>query len=590
MKQLTNKAFVFILFAICGIAVQAQLPPVFSASQAKNARADEVVRKFISPTRIVWKSDESGAFIKNAESLITPGIGKGQAVLNEGKFFTLKSTKEILPAIILDFGTEIQGGLEIVTTVNNNKKMGRLRIRLGESVSETMSELDQKNSTNDHAMRDFIVSLPWLGKIEVGNSGFRFVRIDLLDSMVALEIKDISAIFTYRDIPYIGSFNSNDEKLNKIWFTGAYTVHLNMQNYLWDGIKRDRLVWVGDLQPEVMTVNSVFGYNNVVPKSLDLARDITPLPNWMNGMSPYSMWWILIQKDWYKYQGNLDYLKEQKTYLIGLLNLLSTFIDANGKETLKEGRFLDWPSSADTIAIHAGLQSLMIMSFDAGAEMCKELNEPEMVAKCKDATLKLKKHMPKTNNSKQAAALMALSGLEPARKANDEILAKDGVHRMSTFYGYYMLQARAKAGDYLGALNNIRDFWGPMIDMGATTFWEDFNIDWLTNASRIDEMVPKGKKDIHGDYGDYCYKGFRHSFCHGWASGPTSYLSQYVLGINVVEPGCKTIKLEPHLGDLKWVEGTFPTPFGVLKVSHKMMPDGKVSTTFDAPKGVKVIQ
>ena len=59
---------------------------------------------------------------------------------------------------------------------------------------------------------------------------------------------------------------------------GAYTVHLNMQNHLWDGIKRDRLVWIGDSYPEVMTVNSVFGYNEVVPKSLDLMRDITPLP------------------------------------------------------------------------------------------------------------------------------------------------------------------------------------------------------------------------------------------------------------------------------------------------------------------------
>ena len=95
------------------------------------------------------------------------------------------------------------------------------------------------------------------------------------------------------------------ERLNNIWQVGAYTVHLNMQKYLWDGIKRDRLVWVGDLHPEVMTVNTVFGYNEVVPKSLDLIRDITPLPGWMNGMCSYSIWWLLIQRDWYYYQGDL---------------------------------------------------------------------------------------------------------------------------------------------------------------------------------------------------------------------------------------------------------------------------------------------
>jgi len=42
------------------------------------------------------------------------------------------------------------------------------------------------------------------------------------------------------------------------------------------------------------------------------------------------------------------------------------------------------------------------------------------------------------------------------------------------FYGYYMLNARAEAGDYQGAMDNIREYWGSMLDLGATTFWEDF--------------------------------------------------------------------------------------------------------------------
>ena len=69
-----------------------------------------------------------------------------------------------------------------------------------------------------------------------------------------------------------------------------------MQEYLWDGIKRDLLVWVGDMHPEVMTILAVFGANEVVTKSLDFMEEITPLPAWMNGSySSYSMWWLLIQ-------------------------------------------------------------------------------------------------------------------------------------------------------------------------------------------------------------------------------------------------------------------------------------------------------
>jgi hypothetical protein len=137
----------------------------------------------------------------------------------------------------------------------------------------------------------------------------------------------------------------------------------------------------------------------------------------------------------------------------------------------------------------------------------------------------------------------------------------------------------------------IRTFWGAMLDLGATSFWEDFNIDWLKeDVARIDELVPEGKKDIHGDFGAYCYVGFRHSLCHGWASGPTAWLSQHVLGIEVVEPGCKTVRIEPHLGNLEWAEGSFPTPYGEIRVSHKKDAKGRVITEVDAPKGVRIIK
>ena len=185
---------------------------------------------------------------------------------------------------------------------------------------------------------------------------------------------------------------------------------------------------------------------------------------------------------------------------------------------------------------------------------------------------------------------MALAGALDAKKANDEVVAVEGARGFSTFYGYYMLEAMAKAGNYEGAMQVIRDFWGGMLDMGATTFWEDFNIDWLDGAAPIDAIVPEGKKDIHGDFGAYCYVGFRHSLCHGWASGPTSWLSRHVLGVEVVEPGCKVVRISPNLGDLEWAEGSFPTPYGDIKLSHKRGADGNIVSKIDAPKGVKVIK
>ncbi|MFD0766171.1 alpha-L-rhamnosidase [Mucilaginibacter lutimaris] len=583
------KTIITLLAAIVFKSASAQLPPVFAGAHLKDVQKEETVRRYLSPVRILWQSTKDAASINNAERLLKPG--DGQANLSGKDLCILRNSNKVKAGILLDFGRELHGGLQLVTDQSRGGKPVRVRIRFGESASEAMSNIDTvKGATNDHAMRDFEIALPWLGKLEVGNTGFRFVRIDLLDDNAELKLKEARAIFVFRDIPYLGSFKSSDTLLNKIWMTGAYTVHLNMQDYLWDGIKRDRLVWVGDMHPETSTIAAVFGNSNVVPKSLDLARDITPLPEYMNGMISYSMWWVLIHHDWYMHNGNLNYLKQQQTYLIALLNQYIKQIDANNSEDLKNGqRFLDWPSSTDAKAIHAGLQGMLAMTLTAGADLATVLHDPVTAAKCKAAVARLKKNVPDPGKSKQAAALLSLSGLMPPARAN-AVLSDRGVHNYSTFFGYYMLLAKAKAGDYKGAIDAIRDYWGPMLTLGATTFWEDFDIDWLSNASRIDELVPDGKKDIHGDYGAFCYKGFRHSLSHGWASGPTPWLTQYVLGVNVMAPGCKVLKIEPHLGDLKFVEGTFPTPLGIVKIKNTRLASGKVNIAVQAPKGIAIIK
>ncbi|WP_080904438.1 alpha-L-rhamnosidase C-terminal domain-containing protein [Parabacteroides sp. Marseille-P3160] len=572
----------------------------FLACSLAAQQRDSRMREYLPPTRIVWQQHEER--ISNARALFQPG--NGQSDLANTSICKMKSSSTEHPAVLLDFGKELQGGLQIVTGMSPSQKPVSVRIRFGESVSEAMSDIDGVNgASNDHAIRDFILPLPWLGVVEVGNSGFRFVRIDLLDDSTELHLKEVRAISTFRDIPYRGSFKSNDERLNKIWQTGAYTVHLNMQEYLWDGIKRDRLVWVGDLHPEVMTVSTVFGYNEVVPKSLDLIRNLTPLPQWMHGISSYSIWWLLIQRDWYYYQGDYAYLKEQKPYLTGLVRQLLGKVDKGGQEQLDGNRFLDWPSSENKPAIHVGLQSLMVLALSAGEELCNLLGETSLADECNKKkelatrqAQKISKDIlhPKTSAGqpgyKQAAALLTLAGVISPQEANENVLSIDGARGFSTFYGYYMLRAMAAAGNYQGALDVIRQYWGAMLDLGATTFWEDFNMDWLQDAARIDEPVPPGKVDIHKKYGNYCYKGYRHSFCHGWASGPTAWLSEQVLGVQVIEPGCRTVRITPHLGDLQWVEGAFPTPYGEIKLRHEKQADGTVKSTIQAPKEIRVLQ
>src|SRR5690554_451345 len=576
------------------------LPKSVSAQRYLSERAfqdqlveDEITRAYLTPVDIIWQSDNQNKHVKNSEVLLTPF--DGQLTTHGEGMCVLRSDDEGQASILLDFGKEIYGGIEIAAAIRGEQKPVRVRVRLGESATEAMSDVIDNSvpgmgsATNDHAMRDFTLEIPWLGTIEIGNSGFRFVRIDLLDQEVDLPICSVRGILRYRDLPYVGSFESDNERLNDIWNTGAYTVHLNMQDYLWDGIKRDRLVWLGDVHPEVMSINTIFGDTEVVRKSLDFGRDTTPLPGWMNGMSSYSLWWVISHRDFYLYHGDLNYLKEQRAYLSDLVDQLISKIDSNGKEKLDGGRFLDWPTSEEPDVIHSGLQSLMVMTFEAGKDIAGWINDARLRDKCNEALRSLGKHTPSTHNNKQAAALLSLADIVPAKDASKVIL-NGGANDFATFYGYYMLEALAKDGKYEEAMGIISDYWGAMLDLGATTFWENFNYNERVNAVGIDELPDPSRFNIHSDGGDHCYVGLRGSLCHGWASGPTAWLTAHVLGIQVVEPGAKVVRVSPNLGSLKFAKGTFPTPYGEIYVKHTKQADGTVKSEISAPDEVKIIR
>jgi hypothetical protein len=559
----------------------------FSMAQGGREAPDPRVRTFVMPTRVVWVSTNTAASsVANAEILLTDKYGQ----VPEGAFLAGSGcrleNKGAQASVLVDFGRELHGGVQLASGGPSGKDV-RVRVRFGESVAEAMAELGERGACNDHAIRDGVIDLPWLGTRETGSSGFRFARVDLVSKGV-LSLESIRAVSLMRPMPQLGAFKSSDERLNQVWATAARTLHLCCQDYIWDGIKRDRLVWMGDMHPEVMTLMAVFGKQDVLPASLDYMRKTTPAEKWMNGMPSYTLWWIRCQHDWYRYTGDLAYLKTHRDYIKAVFANLAKHISAENRCALPSG-FLDWPTQHNRKAVDAGMHALMLMTFEDGARLAAALEDADLEAQCKAGAARLRHYAPEPEGSKQAAALLSLAGLSDAKAVN-VLLAKDGVQGVSTFYGYYMLEAMAKAGNVQGGISTVRDYWGGMLDMGATSFWEDFNVAWTNNAFRIDELPAAGKKDIHGDYGEFCYKGFRHSLCHGWSSGPAAWLIEHVLGIQVADVGCKTVRVKPFLGDLQWAEGSFPTPQGVVNVRHERLADGSIRSDIQAPDGVKIVR
>lgn len=458
--------------------------------------------------------------------------------------------------VVLDFGKELCGSVRFITS--SMEGTAQFHITLGESLSEACACLGQKNATNDHSPRDFQAVIPGLSDLTVGMSGFRFARIELL-TQEPVAVRNIFAVNTLPDLEKEGWIRTGDEELNNIIDTAAYTLKLNLQNgYIWDGIKRDRLVWSGDLHQEVLLAAYLYGDNANICNSLRFLKEETPPNEWINCIPSYSAWWVISLCDYYRLTGNRTFFAECREYALAVMQNFNGCIDGQGEMDFSAAKyympyFLDWPTT-DTPDARIGTAALLVY-------MAKKYLAIEENQDCRQIVAKLSGYLDMDCAFKQTRAFQILAGRDPAGQA--EFLEKDGAAGFSTFMAYYILKADAMAkGSRI--LPIIKEYFGGMLSRGATSFWEDFNIDWLKGSGRIDAFPEAGQKDIHGDYGAFCYKGFRHSLCHGWASGVLAFLIEYMLGLRV--DGGEITGIQPSMLGVEALQARLPAKDGWLTV------------------------
>lgn len=538
----------------------------------------EFVNEIIYPVKIVMTK---GKVLNEASILETKAL---QITTDEPSCITLKNTLSGKNAsILLDFGKEINGKIRILTHSVSGCDMANIRITYGESIAEALSSPGADGATNDHATRDFKFNIPQFSDMSFIETGFRYVKIELLDPIASVRIKAVTAVAIYRNIKYLGSFSCDNEILNNIYNTAAYTCHLSMQQYIWDGIKRDRLVWVGDMHPEMLTVKTVFGPHKIIDKSLNFMKESTPLPGWMNGMPTYSLWWLIILIDWYFYTGNKELLEKNKDYSLKLIKQIISHINNDGSDFLPS-YFLDWPCNNKPESV-TGSRALIALCLNKAVKLCEIFNEIELADQCEEKSKSIRNTAFNSFGAKQVMAIAALSGWTDKVTMGKSIL-ENGCHGWSTFMSYYLL-CIASEYDMSKTLNALTDYYGGMLKSGATSFWEDFDITWTENSTGIDELPVKGKKNIHADFGKFCYSGLRHSLCHGWSSAPTAFLAEKVLGINILTPGCKDIVISPNLGNLNFAKGTYPTPFGLITILCEKK-NNLITVKYNAPSEINI--
>jgi alpha-L-rhamnosidase len=488
---------------------------------------------------------------------------------------------EIASSLILDFGREVEGRVEFQSDCDCD---AWVTIQYGESAEEAKA--------GGHFVGTDLLRIAGHSTAYGPKAGFRYAKIRFVGGGPEIKFKTIQLDGIYYPVEYKGSFESSDPLLNRIWETGAYTMHLCMQDDIWDAVKRDRGRWIGDLDVGGRVVNSVFADHFLVEDTMTRLIGESPVTEQVNTIPGYSALWVTAVAEYYRHTGAKDFLASVHARLVELLKLMdSGFDDRNvfvnpGKQWL----FVDWSPGlfADTPEARQATQIEYYRAYKEGAYLLRELNDnaaadhyEQRADAIRAATNQyLRDAKTETYGPRwQTNAMAIVSGLATPEQYPalwDNVLKNVAQDRpdspvISPYYNYYVVSAMAQAGHRAEALQWIRTYWGGMLAEGATSFWEAYDLRWPKTNSHV-SLQADGTT------------GYFVSLAHGWSSGPTAWLMEQVLGINPTSSGFGNVTIRPDLIDLSWARGAEPTPSGPIKVDIKN--DGTFRLALDLPPSV----
>ena len=76
------------------------------------------------------------------------------------------------------------------------------------------------------------------------------------------------------------------------------------------------------------------------------------------------------------------------------------------------------------------------------------------------------------------------------------------------------------------------------------------------------------------------------SECHPWSATPVYELLTTVAGIQPGEPGFKTVRIAPSLGNLRHVEAAMPHPLGMIEVTFDRVSASGLKGSIRLPPGL----
>jgi hypothetical protein len=462
------------------------------------------------------------------------------------------------------------------------------------------------------------------GRISGGfHGGFRFVLLTLSTpgsvSLASLGVDFQAVRAAARD--YRGWFLSSDDQFNRMWYSGAYTLQLDMkpaglnglpEPRIYDGAKRDRSIWTGDMLVQGPTAISTLGdpgaayvkstldvllatqrADGALPGSPDFGKGRSPAGSPLFYSDNYSGYGARAVIVYYRYTGDRDYVTSKLPALRNELAYNGTFLDASNLVVSNDRDYWQATQTGEvtkySIDYYALLRDMAWLERQVGSATAAAADDtkadaikaaintrlwnpqlgaygqssdhPDVLVEDANALALQNDIVPVERRASVLAALKTL--WTPYGAIIGPGLADPTGHTIEPFGNGMETAGRFAVGDTGGALALMRRMWGQMVDRNDPLYtgglWEFKN-----NSGGVNRATA--------------------SLAHGWAASPTVQLTEQVLGITPVGPGYATWAIRPHPGNLQWAQGAVPTKYGDLGVSWSSNNAG-FGLHADAPRG-----
>lgn len=473
------------------------------------------------------------------------------------------SVKRSGTSMLVDFGKESFGFAKL----HGIRGSGPVTLYYGESREEALSPqgavtLDRL-LINEPNKKDSVMPL---------SKAFRYVNV-VLDPGISID--SVSMLYEFAPVKERGRFRCSDELVNRIYDVSKYTLELNTREFFIDGIKRDRWVWSGDAYQSYLMNYYLYFDSPTVERTMAALRGKDPVTGHINTIMDYTFYWFLGIYDYYLYTGDKDFIKSFYPRMQSLMEYVLSRRNANG---LLEGLpgdwiFIDWAAGLSKKGEVSFEQLLFARSLETMALCAAIVNDEEGKSRYSKIGSEIKDKLFSLywNEEKQALVHSRIDGKPTdnvTRYANmfaiffnyfndqqkqgvkEKVLLNDKIQKITTPYmRFYELEALCAMGEQDYVMKEMKEYWGGMLQLGATSFWEEYN-------------PSKKGAEHYAMYG----REFGKSLCHAWGASPIYLLGRYYLGVQPTSAGYATYDIEPVPGGLQWMEGKVPTPTGDVEV------------------------